>query len=231
MRLLRIAVVSSGVWSASLFSRAPGQEAPAAKEAQVPEVKGEAKTEVKGIPPRATPGDYQGQSKAGEVTIAADFLGHAVPTPEMMLTDEDYVVVEAALFGSSNARLQLSINDFSLRINGKKNALTSQSFVVLGRSLKDPEWQPPEAPTKSKGSLNAGGGGQDNSPPPVVHVPVPLQRSWELRAEKASLPGGDRPLPQAGLLFFPYRGRAQSIHSVELIYSGPAGQATLTLHP
>jgi hypothetical protein len=217
MRLLRIAVLTAGVCLCL-----PGQDQPAK---DVPT------TEAKPIAPRATPGDYQGQAKAGDVTIAADFLGHAVPTPDLMLTDEEYVVVETGVFGPPNAHLQLSINDFSLRINGKKNALPSQSFVVLGKSLKDPEWQPPEPPAKSKSSLSTGGGGQGDSPPPIVHVPLPLQRSWEQRADKASLPTGDRPLPQAGLLFFPYRSRTQGIRSVELVYEGPAGKATLKLHP
>jgi hypothetical protein len=51
------------------------------------------------------------------------------------------------------------------------------------------------------------------------------------RVQKASLPEGDRALPQAGLIFFQYRGKAQGIHSIELIYAGPAGKATLTLQP
>ena len=42
---------------------------------------------------------------------------------------------------------------------------------------------------------------------------------------------GDRALPQAGLLFFLYRGKREGIHSIELIYSGAAGNSTLTLQP
>ena len=221
MRLLRIAVLSVGVCLC-----VPGQDAPAAKDVPT--------TEAKPIAPRAAATDYPSQGKAGEVTIAAEFKGHAVPTPELMLNDEDYVVVEVALYGAPGAHLPMSFNDFSLRINGKKNPYPSQSFVVLGKSLKDPEWQPPDAPAskKSSGSLNTGGGGaQTDSLPPVIHVPVPLQRSWELKAERASLPGGDRPLPQAGLLFFPCRSQTRSIHSLELIYQGAAGKTSFKLHP
>lgn len=217
MRLLKIAVLS-----AAICLCAPGQETPA-KDVPI--------AEAKPLPPRAAPADYQAQAKAGDLTIAADFMGHAVPTPELMLTDEDYVVVEAGIFGPPNAHIQMLYSDFSLRINGKKNVLPSQSFVVLGRSLKDPEWQPPEAPAKSKSSLSTGGGGQSDSPPTVVHPPFPLQRAWEQHAEKAAFPGGDRPLPQAGLLYFSYRGMAKGIHSVELIYEGAAGKAVLKLHP
>jgi hypothetical protein len=51
------------------------------------------------------------------------------------------------------------------------------------------------------------------------------------RVQKATLPKGDRALPLAGLIFFQYRGAAKGIHSVELIYDGPAGKATLALQP
>jgi hypothetical protein len=33
------------------------------------------------------------------------------------------------------------------------------------------------------------------------------------------------------VIFFQYKGKAQSIHSIELIYAGSAGTATLTLQP
>jgi hypothetical protein len=49
--------------------------------------------------------------------------------------------------------------------------------------------------------------------------------------QKAVLPEGDRALPQAGLIFFSYRGKTKGITSIELIYAGPAGKATLPLQP
>jgi hypothetical protein len=51
------------------------------------------------------------------------------------------------------------------------------------------------------------------------------------RVQKATLPEGDRTLPVAGLIYFQYRGGAKGIHSVELIYDGAAGKATLALQP
>jgi hypothetical protein len=45
------------------------------------------------------------------------------------------------------------------------------------------------------------------------------------------LPEGDRPLPQANLLFFEFHGKTARIRSVELVYTGPAGKATLALQP
>jgi hypothetical protein len=38
-------------------------------------------------------------------------------------------------------------------------------------------------------------------------------------------------LPQAGLLFFEHRGETKKIKSLDLVYSGPAGKASLSLQP
>ena len=121
----------------------------------------------------------------------------------------------------------------TLRVNEKKASLPSQPFGMVFRSLKDPDWAPPDAPeAKSKSSFSTGGqGGQGNDPPAPVHMPLELQRAMQQRVQKASLPAGDRALPQAGLIFFPYRGKASGIYSLELTYAGPAGKATLTLQP
>jgi len=190
----------------------------------------DAHAETKGIPARAAPGDYSSQAAAGSVTIAAEFTGHSLPTLEGPLTTEEYVAVEAALFGPAGAQLRISAADFSLIVNGKKTPLPSQPYGLIVASLKDPEWVPPEAPApKSKSSIGGGGQGDLNTPPAPVKIPVPVVREMARRVQKASLPEGDRPLPQAGLIFFQYRGKDKNLQSVELIYDGPAGKATLKL--
>jgi hypothetical protein len=109
--------------------------------------------------------------------------------------------------------------------------LPGQPFGVVFSSAKDPSWEPPEPPSKSKSGISTGGQGDAGSTPAPVHMPMPLQHAMQLKIQKAALPEGDRPLPQAGLLFFSYRGQSKSVYSVELIYNGPAGKATLSLHP
>jgi hypothetical protein len=191
--------------------------------------------QVKRMPPRAAATEYQAQAQAGMVTIGAEFMGHSVPTPEHTFSTEDYIVVEAGLFGLSGAHTTLSRDDFSLRINGRKNVSPSEPYELVLKSLKDPEWQPPESKEdkESKSSLTTGGGagGGDKLPPIPPKMPFPLRRAMEQQVEKATFEEGDRPLPQAGLLFFTYRGKPENIKSLELIYSGAAGKATLTLQP
>jgi hypothetical protein len=190
----------------------------------------DAQTEAKGLPPRATPADYQAQVRAGSMTIAAEFKGHSVPTLQGPLTSEDYVVVEVGLFG---APATISVGDFSLRINGKK-LLSSEPYGLVVANVKDPEWEPPTPPeSKSKSKTSFGGGGEqgEGGPPAPVKIPIEVQRAMAQRVRRATLPEGERTLPQAGLLYFQYRGKAQGIRSVELLYAGPAGKATLALQP
>jgi hypothetical protein len=193
--------------------------------------------QAKGMPPRAASSEYQAQAQAGTVTIAAEFMGHAVPTPEQTVDAEDYVVVEAGLFGPAGARITLARGDFSLRINGKKIPSPSEPYELVFKSLKDPQWQPPETEeSKSKGGgsgiTTGNGGGAGGQPPPLPpKMPFPLRRTMEQHVQRAAMQEGDRALPQAGLLFFQYRGKIEAIRSIELIYTGAAGNATLTLQP
>jgi len=218
---LRACVVILGILASAVFCLFAQEENP--KDVQ-----------AKGMPPRAAATEYQAQAQAGTVTIGAEFVGHSVPTPEHTFSAEDYVVVEAGLFGPSDARTTLSRDDFSLRINGRKIALASEPYELVFHALKDPEWQPPESKEEksSKGGLSTGGGGGGDKLPPVPpKMPFPLRRAMEQQVQRSAMQEGERPLPQAGLLFFRYGGKTDGIKSLELIYGGAAGKATLTLQP
>jgi hypothetical protein len=217
-------VVKTGLWIGALCLCAQGQNAPV-KEAPV--------NESKGMPPRVTAAEYQAHAQAGTVTVAAEFTGHNVGTPQGILTTDDYLVVETGFFGPAGARAKLAIDDFSLRINGKK-VLPGQPYGMVLSSLKDPEWEPPvKQEKKSAMSTDSGGGGQgqSNEPPPPPKMTFPERRAMEQKVQKATLPEGDRALPVAGLIFFQYGGRTKGIKSLELIYAGPSGKATLALQP
>jgi hypothetical protein len=189
-------------------------------------------SEAKGLPARATPADYQAHTQAGTVTIAAEFEGHSVATPESILSNDNFVVVEVGLFGPPQARLRLSFQDFSLRVNGKKVALPAQQYGLVFKALKDPEYNPPEAASSAKSKTSIGGGGAQDDPgalPKVIHIPIEVERAMQQHVQKASLPEGERPLPQAGLIYFEYGGKLSGIHSIELIYDGPAGKTVVPL--
>jgi hypothetical protein len=193
-----------------------------------------AATDAKGLPPRTTPAEYQAKAQVGNVTIAAEFRGHSVPAMQGTLTTEEYITVEVAFFGPE--KVTVSSEDFSLRVNGKKSALSTQPFGAIMSSVKDPDYEPPvPVEKKGKGGLSSGGGGGrgegDSGPPPPPVIPIGVQRAMAQRVQKSALPGGERTLPVAGLIFFSYRGKISGIHSLELLYAGPAGKATLNLQP
>src|ERR1035437_1788572 len=166
-------VLKTAVWITALCLCAQGQTTPGTP-APV--------NESKGMPPRVTAAEYQAHAPAGTVTIAAEFTGHSIATPQGTLTTEDYVVVETGFFGAAGARTKLAIDDFSLRINGKKASLPGQPYGMVLGSLKDPEWEPPAETKKSKSSMSTGGGGgegQSNDPPPVPKMSFPERRAME----------------------------------------------------
>jgi hypothetical protein len=222
--------ISLGMVALGLCAQTPNAS-PADPRASVQLVGGTI-NEPQGLPPRTSPSDYPAQAKLGAVTLAAEFAGHGIPTPDAPLTTESYVVVEVAFFGAPGTRLPISFNDFSLRINNKKNATSAESYERVGTSAKDPEWTPPEKPEKGGGGLlsGGGGGGNDTSKDPP-RPPAELRRAWAQRVKKAALADGDRELPQDGLLYFSYGGNVRNIRSLELVYTGAAGKATLPLHP
>ena len=228
MRLLPILKI--GVLLAAVCLCVQGQNSPSRN----PPAK-DAPSEIKGLPTRPTPADYPNQTEVGKVTMAVEFQGHAVPTTQGNLTTEDYIAVETAFFGPKGARLKLSFEDFTLRINGKK-ALPGQPFGVVLGNVKDPEWVPPE-PVKVKSHSNLSVGdeqeqapkGEAKEPAFAPKIPIEVQRAMHLRVQKAALPEGDRALPVAGLVFFWYTGKTEKIRTLELIYSGAAGKTTLTL--
>jgi hypothetical protein len=221
---MRFFFTLSTLIAASLFAQQPPAAPAESSDAQA--------SQTRGMPARATPNDYLAHGAAGPLSIGAEFMQHSVPSPAGLLVTEDYVVVEAGVFGPPGARTTLNPADFSLRINGKK-MLQSEPYAAVFKSLKDPEWEPDVPVDKaSKTSINSGGGkGQDGGPPVVPKPPFKLQREWNLRMQKEAFPEGDRALPQAGLLFFKYAGKPSGIHSIELMYAGPSGKATLELQP
>lgn len=204
--------------------------------AQSPPAQAPAARSAKGIPPRANASEYLGHAQVGAVTMGAEFDEHSVPTPEAILSTEDYVAVEVGLFGAPGAHVTVSSADFSLRVNGKKAGLPAEQFAAVFRNLRDPSWSPPETKEEKSsktGSLNTGGNNQSDlgSTPAPIHIPPELERAMQLHVQNAALPEGDRVLPVSGLIFFRYGGARKGIHSLELVYTGPAGKATIPLQP
>jgi hypothetical protein len=178
--------------------------------------------------------------------LAAEFLVHSIPVERGTFVAQNYLVIDAAIFGDGSR--PLSASHFTLRINGKKDLTFPQSPAWVAATIKDPAWagQKPQL-TMGGGLGNAGvvlGG-----PPRVERFPGdPTSRrpqppgtptsveatptmTMEEQIERVSFPEGPRKLPAGGLLYFAYKGKLKSIKAMELLYDGPAGRAVLKLEP
>ncbi len=205
---------------------------------------------AQGTPPRAALSDYSAHATLDKgFSIGADYLVRSLPTPAGTLVADDYLVVEAMFFGPVQSLIKMSAGHFMLRINGQKVPLLPDSHGMVAGSIKYPDWT--EKPTVIGTVGNGNGDVIFGAPPAVARFPgdpsvrPPIQNpapdpnptglekepvmSIDERVERSAMPETTRVAPAGGLLFFPYRGKTKSIKSVELIYEGPAGKATLKL--
>ena len=185
----------------------------------------------KGMPPRAAASEYQAQGKAGAVTIGAEFDGPLRPHARAYLFVGRLHCGGGRALWRRRARTSRSrATIFRCAINGKKTLLCPASLTSwFSIRSKIPSGSRPKrgGSKASKSSLTTGGGGDgggDKLPPIPPKMPFPLRRAMEQHVQKSAMQEGDRPLPQAGLLFFRYSGKAEGIKSLELVYSGAAGR-------
>ncbi|MGO4880709.1 MAG: hypothetical protein ACLP59_07800 [Bryobacteraceae bacterium] len=203
---------------------------------------------AQGTQPRASEWDYPAHANMEEASIGAEYLVHSFSNGRDLFIAKDYLVVEVALFPAVGRELILNAGQFSLRLNGRKQALSPEPAELLADSLKHPDTnggltrmaqlgpvilgapQPTERfPGDPNGTTrrvppNPGDKGSDTSEmekqPPVKAEDLAVQ---------AALPDGPCHIPTSGFLYFPYRGKIDRIHSLELVYSGPGGSAILPL--
>jgi len=190
--------------------------------------------------------DYPVQVQMGTVTLAAEYLVHSLPTSKGTLIAADYLVVEVAFFGPSFSRLKMSPDNFTLRINGKGEGLSTEPPGMVAQSIKFPSAHPH---LETAGSVGVGDGtvsvgprppptqfpgdGNDRQPtgqPPSVRT-VEEDSNIDHRVQNATLPEGENTLPRSGLVYFYFRGKVKNIHALELLYNGTMGKATLKLLP
>jgi hypothetical protein len=190
------------------------------------------------------------QAADGSTTIAAEYGVRAFGSAEEAYWTPDYLVVEVAIYSTSREPQRVSTGAFTLRLNGKKEALLAQSPNLVAASLKYPDWE-------YRPHLEARGGTADGGvivgrPTPTERfpgdptgrrLPAPprapdsrpngvekrtLKTPAEVAVERA-LPEGDRVLPVSGYLYFPYKGKPKSLKSVELVFLGNGSALTLKL--
>ncbi|MBI1789687.1 MAG: hypothetical protein HYR60_19305 [Acidobacteria bacterium] len=206
-----------------------------------------------GTTPKQRPSEYTAQATVSSLSIAADYWVRTFGGAGRTFYTNDYLVVEVALYSAAREPATVSTGRFTLRINGKKPALFAQSPGMLAASLKYPDWErrPHLEATAGVGGIDVTAGRPrpterfpgDPSvsstrlprPPkapepenPSGEGPAPQAKPEEIAVESA-LPEGERVLPVSGYLYFAYKGALSKIRTVELVYQGAEGGATLRL--
>ncbi len=203
-----------------------------------------------GLDPRPSPKDYPAEARLPAVAFGAEYLARGVAARGQAFLVEGYLVIEAAVYPERGRPLKVSAGDFALRVNGKRAALAPQTPGMVAASLKYPDWERRPELTVGGGVGDAGiiiGGRRpaerfpgDPRPrqtrlPEAPRVPAsagvdkePVPSPEEVVVE-AAIPEGETAQPVAGLLYFAYKGKTKGIRSLELLYSGPAGECALRL--
>jgi len=196
--------------------------------------------------------EYPVHATTAAFDIGAEYMVHSIPTEDGNLFANDYLVVEVAVY-PTHGLVNMSAERFTLRLNGKKSVLYTQSPGMVAGSLKYPDWDGVQP--RLTGNVGVGDGQiLINGPPQVARFPgdpaerrvprpttdpnktdeatppKPEAMSIDEKIARAALPEGQLRSPKKGALFFPFKGKTKSIRSVELLYEDEAGnKTTLTL--
>lgn len=204
---------------------------------------------AEGTTPRKKAADYPVREKLETLEIGAEYLVHSFSGHNQTFVTSDYLVVEVALYPAGGERPLVASGQFTLRINGKKSALLPQAPGMAAASLKYPDWENRPSLTAAAGPVIIGrpapverfpgdprpGQTRLPAPPraPEPENPSGMERESPVRAEElvveCALPEGIAKGPVSGYLYFPHKGKVSSIRSLELIYTGTAGNTTLKL--
>jgi len=213
-----------------------------------------------GIRPRGNASDYPAHETAGGTTVA----GAVIPPDQcrrMFSADLDhagYVVIEVAIYPENNREVDLSSNDFMLRIGSESDASRAVSARTLAASLykkdnRQPKVGPPiDVATSStigwengrdpitgqrRSGVYTGGGvgvgtGTGRGYPDDPQRPAPTNRdraTVEQELLDKALPEGPTRRAVAGYLYFPKPSKKTKNASYEMTYYGEPEKIRLVL--
>jgi hypothetical protein len=201
-----------------------------------------------GTPPKARASDYPIHAQAGPAELGAEYLVRSIGTGDQMFVAGEYLVVEVAVFPGRRQTIDVSAGHFSLRINGKKQALRAETPGTVAASIKYDDWE-----IRRRLEVSGGVGDRDvvfgaprrsdrfpgdprgptrvPQPPRAPDPNSPVQKPEPMPLDEAvtrfALPEGRIQQPVSGYLYFYYKGKTKKIRKLELLYQGGDHQATL----
>ena len=191
---------------------------------------------AQGTESKKSASEFPVHAALNDADAAADFMVRLISYGRESFITDNFLVVEVAIFPHTGKVYDVRTNQFSLRVNGKKEALFAQSPGMVIASVKYPDWQTQPG---GVGDIGAGGGGVGIGQPAPERFPgdprarrIPRpgtgQDDSEAQALKeprmspsevitrSAIPEGPRKTPVSGYLFFPWRGNPAKLKSVEL---------------
>jgi hypothetical protein len=194
-----------------------------------------------GTDPKPKADDYEEHGQARSAAIGAEFMIHSFSGQGVTYLAPDYLVVEVALYPAKGTEIEVRAGAFALRLNGKKAAILPAAVTMVATDLQHPEWR--DSPGLQVGAGTAEGGvvlgaprqtpvpGQPRSGTPTG-TPMPgsdedpigggAPRAPRVTAQDllmaTALPEGKHHTAVSGYLYFPYRGKAGSLKTVELLF-------------
>src|SRR5258708_5049509 len=112
--------------------------------------------------------DYPAHVKLPSLEIGAEYLLNSIPLNRGMYIAKDHLVLEVAIFPSTEDGVNVSTSQFTLRVNNK-TILYPDSPGAVASSLKYPDWQMRPTMTAEAGAGN--GSVVLGAPPPVARFP------------------------------------------------------------
>ncbi len=192
---------------------------------------------------RQSASEYPASASAAPAAIGAEFLARSVPAKGGVLFARDYLVFDIGVFPKPGPPVTVSNGQFSLIINGAKIPLETHTPGTVAASMQYSDWeQHPElnasatvdgtgvsTPQTWPGQRFPGDGRADPHPGRPVAI-TDSSEPLDAQVAHVSLPTGTFSAPVRGCIYFQYKGKVKRIHSMRLLWDGPAGAHTeLTL--
>lgn len=201
-----------------------------------------------GTTPRPSEQDYPAHVKLEKLSMGAEYTVHSFSGGRETFIARDYLVVEVALFPAKGESITVNAGQFTLRVNGRKQALVPQAPEFVAASLKYPDWENRPRAEVAAGPVVFGApqpvGRFPGDPQGMPRVPTPdprvpsdnpsgVEKEPPVKADElvvqTALPEGEHHGPVSGYLYFAYQGKIKRIHALELDFASPAASAVLPL--
>ncbi|MBC7928600.1 MAG: hypothetical protein H7039_23395 [Bryobacteraceae bacterium] len=169
--------------------------------------------------------EFPVQASLPGAQLGAEFMVRLISYGRESFVSDNFLVVEVALYPDKGSQIVIRPNEFTLRVNGKKELLTPQAPQAVAMSISYPAWEsnPNAGAERFPGDPRA----RPMPGPPAPSVAAPEVEQKRLSPTevitRSALPEGPRKTLASGYLFFPWRGNPARLKTVEMMVTPESG--------